>query len=298
MPNSAVGKGQGRSLRASVPWWARIAAKIILSRLPVAYATWRRMNLFAHGQMERPAYALGVFRRHFSNSLLEKGTPFVALELGPGDSLASAVIARAHGAIHTHLVDEGNFATIDLDFYRTLACCLRSEGLEVPEFNGARGVDEVLTACAATYHCNGLRSLRTLPTGSVDFIWSNAVLEHVRREAVPEMARELRRVLKQNGVCSHQIDLRDHLGGSLNSLRISNAWWEKEWMARSGFYTNRLRKSELLRIFEESGFSAKVVGVETWDQCPIDRTALAPEFRGLSDEDLRVKDFLVVLNAS
>jgi hypothetical protein len=101
--------------------------------------------------MQRPGYALDVFRQHFGNSGLKAGSSFVALELGPGDSLASAVIARAHGAIHTHLVDEGNFATAELDSYRSLVRYLSSEGFEVPEFEGARDVDEVLRVYAATY---------------------------------------------------------------------------------------------------------------------------------------------------
>jgi len=298
MHNIGKPTGRTRSLRTTIPWWARIGAKIILYRLPVSYAVWRRLNLFAHGEMQRPAYALDVFRQHFGNSGLKAGSSFVALELGPGDSLASAVIARAHGAVHTHLVDEGNFATMKLDAYRSLVRYLTSEGLEVAECEGARDVDEVLRVYAATYHCNGLRSLRSLPTGSVDFVWSHAVLEHVRRGVVPEMARELRRVLRAGGVCSHQVDLRDHLGGSLNNMRIPSAWWEKEWMACSGFYTNRLRKSEFLRVFEEAGFYAQIVSLQTWDDSPISRQALAREFRGLSDEDLRVRDFLVVLRPS
>lgn len=284
-----------RSLRKVVPWWARIAAKVIMSRLPVSYAVWRRLNLFAHGQMARPAYALGVFRRHFANSGFKAGSSFVALELGPGDSLASAVIARAHGAVHTYLVDEGNFATVDLESYRALVRHLRSEGLEAPELENARNLDDVLHACTATYHCSGLRSLRSLPDASVDFIWSHAVLEHVRREAVPGMARELRRVLRAGGVCSHQVDLKDHLGGSLNNLRIASGWWEKDWMARSGFYTNRLRKTDFIRIFTEAGFATETVAVDQWDRSPISRHSLAQEFRALSDDDLRVRGFSVVL---
>jgi SAM-dependent methyltransferase len=286
------------SLRAGVPWWARIGAKVVLSRLPIAYTVWRRLNLFAHGQMIRPAYALGVFRQHFANAELSAGSPFVALEMGPGDSLASALIARAHGAVHTHLIDEGNFATIEVESYRAVARHLASEGLELASFEDARNVSDVLRMFAATYHCSGLRSLRALPPASVDFIWSHAVLEHVRREAVPEMAREWRRVLRPGGVCSHHVDLTDHLGGSLNNMRIPGRWWEREWMARSGFYTNRLRKSEFLQIFVEAGFSTRVVSLKTWEKSPISRRALAMEFAGLSDDDLTVRNFQVVLRPS
>jgi SAM-dependent methyltransferase len=248
--------------------------------------------------MERPAYALESFRRHFETCGLRKGTPFVALELGPGDSLFSAVIAYAHGATHTYLVDEGSFATLDTESYRELVHYLRSQGTHAPDIDQIRDVSEVLTICGASYHWNGLESLRTLQSASVDFIWSHAVLEHVRREMVPALAREMRRVLRAGGVCSHQVDLKDHLGGSLNNLRIPSAWWEREWMARSGFYTNRLRKSEYLQIFREAGFSTEIVSMQEWEHIPIGRRLLAREFRRLSDEDLRVKDFMVVLRPS
>lgn len=66
-------------------------------------------------------------------------------------------------------------------------------------------------------------------------------------------------------------------------------------MARSGFYTNRLRRSEFVRIFEAAGFRTQIIRSEEWERSPISRRSLAPEFRGLSDEDLRIQDFLVVL---
>ena len=50
--------------REVIPWWARIGAKLVLSRLPVRYDLWRRLNVFAHGRMNHPEYALGVFQSH------------------------------------------------------------------------------------------------------------------------------------------------------------------------------------------------------------------------------------------
>ncbi|MGH3627621.1 MAG: methyltransferase domain-containing protein [Sciscionella sp.] len=245
--------------------------------------------------MEHPAYALEVFQGHFGQSGLRRGRSFTCMELGPGDSLFSAVVAGAHGAIHTHLVDDGSFATSEVGAYRKLADYLKLQGFNPPDLNGAPDVVAVLGICKATYHVKGLESLRAIPTSSVDFIWSHAVLEHVRRAQVPAMAHEMRRVLRDEGICSHQIDIRDHLGGALNNLRVPSAVWEREWMARSGFYTNRLRRSEFIRIFESAGFRAHIIRGEEWERSPISRRSLASEFRGLTDEDLRIQDFLAVL---
>lgn len=282
-------------IRAAAPWWLRIGAKIVLARVPAKHDLWRRLNVFAHGRMEHPEYALEVFQRHFANSGLQLGSPFVGLELGPGDSLASALIAKVHGAAFTYLVDAGPFAILDIRTYQALALYLKSEGFDIRNFESIRDVGEMLGAFDASYHSQGLQSLRKLPAGSVDFIWSQAVLEHVRRDEVGAFAREMRRVLRDSGLCSHQIDLKDHIGGSLNNLRISSGWWEREWMATSGFYTNRLRKCEFVRIFEDAGFDTKIVSTHCWDECPIDRPLLAREFHNLPDDELRVKDFLIVL---
>ncbi len=116
-------------MRAAVPWWARIAAKLLLSRIPLPYSLWKRLSLFEQGAMERPQYAYGVFRRHFDRARpLFRAKEFVALELGPGDALYSAQIARAFGAAKTHLVDRGNFATGNLGRYETMCDYLSEQG--------------------------------------------------------------------------------------------------------------------------------------------------------------------------
>ena len=70
------------------------------------------------------------------------------------------------------------------------------------------------------------RILAHLPTNSVDFCLSNAVLEHVPKRDLALVAAELFRVLNRNGICVHRVDLKDHLGGGLNNLRFSEATWE------------------------------------------------------------------------
>lgn len=282
-------------IKERVPWWARIGAKLVLARLPAAYGTWRRLNLFGHGAMHQAEYAVSVFQQHFARCPASKRGDFVGLEIGPGDSLASAVIGRAYGARHTYLVDVGRFATTDVDVYRGVARRLRKENLSPPDLDGADTFESVLRACQASYLTEGLASMRDIPSASVDFIWSHAVLEHIRRHEFAEFMREMRRVLRDDGVCSHQIDLRDHLGGALNNMRISSRWWEREWMVRSGFYTNRLRAGEMIDAFGSAGFDVDVIETSRWDSLPTPRHVLAEEFRKFTDEELLVKTFTVVL---
>lgn len=285
-------------MRELIPWWSRIAGKVVLSRLPVGYNLWSRLRVFRHGAMHDPAYALGVFRQHFACAHLNPGVGFTALELGPGDSLASAVIAAAHGATHTYLIDAGSFATTDLRVYRELCRFLRAEGLHPPNLDSVHDTATLLQVCAGIYGTRGLASLREVPTASVDFTWSHATLEHVRRGDFAEIIRENRRVMRDGGICSHQIDLQDHLGGGLNNLRIPSRWWEQDWMARSGFYTNRLRMGEILRVFEASGFAVLAVTAQRWEELPTPVEAFAPEFRNCDRADLLVSSFTVALRAA
>jgi hypothetical protein len=245
--------------------------------------------------MDDSSYALAVFRQHFA-----RYTPggskagFVALELGPGDSLFSALIARSHGASRTYLVDTGRFASRDVDSYRRLATTLREAGLESipPDFGS---VDQYLERCRGTYLVDGARSLQTLPDASVDFVWSHAVLEHVRLTDFHTLLAETRRVLRTGGVASHRIDLTDHMGGALNNLRFTESAWESALMARSGFYTNRIRFGQMCQHFRDAGFKIAHSKVETWRALPIPKRAMASPFRDLDDQELLVRAFDVVL---
>lgn len=285
-----------KSRKSWLPWYVKIVAKLVLSRLPVGYSIWSKLNLFVHGGMNRPDYAYGVFQQHFERSpFSRKDGGFVALELGPGDSLLSAIVATAHGASGCYLVDAGAFATEDMSAYRDMAKYLRSRNLPAPDMDVVSDLPGVLAACKAVYGTQGLISLRDIPSESVDFIWSQAVLEHVRRHEFLQTMQELRRVLRPDGICSHRVDLKDHLGGALNNMRFSSSWWESDRVARSGFYTNRLRYSEIIELFRQAGFAVEVLAIGRWPAVPTPSHAMAGEFHGLSEEDLLIKEFDVLL---
>lgn len=284
------------SLGRRVPWWAKIALKMAWSRLPVPHGLWRRLGVFRHGAMRRPDYAWSVFTAHLARAgLAPPLTGLSLLEFGPGDSLFSAVIAKAMGAGRSWLVDAGRFAADDPLAYRALSAFLATQGLRPPSLDGAVTLGEVLDGCAATYLTEGLASLRHVPDASVDFAWSQAVLEHVRLAEFAATLREMRRVLKPGGVASHRVDLRDHLADALNSLRFSEARWESPLFAQSGFYTNRLRFTAMTDAFRDAGFAVEVVGMDRWERPPTPRRALAAPFRDLPEDELLIKGFDVLL---
>ncbi|MBA7630759.1 hypothetical protein ES703_38284 [subsurface metagenome] len=278
-------------VKHSLPWWAKIAVKIILSRLPVRYNIWEKIKLFKHGSMNLPQYAYSVFTKHFQ--LAEISSSFVCLELGPGDSLFSALIAKALGAKKTFLVDVGDYANRNMSLYERMYSFLLEQGHKI-KVDLSR-FENMMHSCRAVYLTSGLRSLKGLPDNSIDFIFSQAVLEHIRKNEFLPIIRQLYRIIKPTGLCSHAVDLKDHLGGGLNNLRFSDSIWESEFFVKSGFYTNRIRFSEMISLFEEEGFQVKTVKKRKWSELPIPKNKLHKQFQKLSNQDLSVAAFTISL---
>jgi SAM-dependent methyltransferase len=284
------------NLKAMIPWYAKLIIKIILARLPLNYRFWQVARIFRHGGMDRPAYAYDVFRTHYDRvNFPRKDKGFVALELGPGDSVFSALVTYAFNASTTYLVDVGRHARYDIGDYHIMADFLANQNLSGPHIPRASSLHDLLKMVNAHYEVEGIQSLRNIADGTVDFIWSQAVLEHVFRDQFGETLYEFRRILRPDGVCSHRVDLKDHLGGGLNNLRFASSLWESDFMRKSGFYTNRIRYNEMLNQFKMAGFNFQVLKVERWQQTPLSKAKMAKEFRSLSEEDLLISGFDVVL---
>lgn len=295
-----------RRVKKVAPWWLKIGAKIVLARLPISYGFWKRLGLFEHGDMDQSQRALETFLEHAHTAnvltreddipkLKSDGTDYAVLELGSGDSLFTAVIARSLGASKIWLVDSGSFATTAMPLYVDLIDYLRKQGFQVPMVALPQTIRDILKICEAEYLTRGVSSLAQLPPNSVDYCFSNAVLEHIPRDDFALLATELYRVMKPEGVSVHRVDLKDHLGGGLNNLRFASVTWESDLFRKSGFYTNRIRFGEMISLFERAGFDCQLPRVMRWDTLPTPRAKLDEAFRCLPDDDLLVSGFDVVL---
>lgn len=292
-------------LKEAVPWWAKIGAKIVLARLPISYAFWKRLGLFEHGDMNQSQWAVETFIGHARTAgvldgdgsvphFKSPGPGYAVLELGPGDSLFSAVIATSLGASKNWLVDAGSFATTGISGYADLVEYLQKQGFQVPMAE-AQTLAELLEGCHAQYLTEGVRSLEQLKSNSIDYCFSNAVLAHVPKEDFAQLAAELHRVMKPDGVSVHRVDLRDCIAGSLNNLRFSEATWEGGLFRNSGFYTNRIRFAEMVAMFGKAGFDCQLPRILRWDALPIPRAKLDKTFRDLPEDDLLIMGFDAVL---
>ncbi|MEJ2267448.1 MAG: hypothetical protein P8X95_28810, partial [Anaerolineales bacterium] len=143
-------------MSVKLPWWVKISAKIVLSRLPFGYRTWQRLGLFRHGYMDQADYLTSVFDAHVFRAGM-KGclSGKTILELGPGDSVGTALVAASYGA-RAILLDAGAFAVSDVEFYKKLANDLTFKGLKPPDIQDASTLGEVLDACNAVFLTEGL----------------------------------------------------------------------------------------------------------------------------------------------
>jgi SAM-dependent methyltransferase len=277
-------------MKELIPWFIKIPAKIVLSRLPVGYQQWRRLNLFVAGTMNRPKYAFDVFKRHSEAAGFSTLRGRTVLELGPGDSLLTALYAASFGASRTWLIDAAPLASQESNLFAQAEQLLTQLELPVPGVCGKRSLSAILESLNANYLTQGLASLKTVPDGAVDLVLSQAVLEHVRLADFRKILIEMRRVLKPEGVASHVVDFRDHLQNGLNNLRFPSWVWESEFMARSGFYTNRLTWPAMEKLFQENGLSVQVRSIDLWPNgLPTPQRSMVLPFRKMCPNELMVK---------
>lgn len=279
-----------------IPWWVKIGIKLVLSRLPFSYADWQRLGIFRHGEMDNSTYAIDVFDMHIlKTDLACELNGKIILELGPGDSISTAILAATYGA-KAILVDTGSFVRSDVAPYKQLSETLSKKGLPSPDLSTVKTVTDILAICEAKYLTDGLQSLKQIETTSIDIIFSQAVLEHVHKSEFLYTMQECYRILKPKGSCSHQVDLRDHLGGALNNLRFSDRVWESIFFVNSGFYTNRIRYNQMLELFKMAGFQIESTKITRWVSLPTPRNKIAIEFSTFPEDELLVSVFDILLN--
>jgi len=246
--------------------------------------------------MDEPEYAYTTFIRHYESADFDnRDREFVMLELGPGDSISSGIIASFHGAIKSYLIDKGSDAIASARNYATLFNYLEKKNSYIHIADKNMSVGDILDKWNISYLTNGLDSLAQVPDASVDYLWSQSVLEHIRKSEFDEYIKEFRRIVADNGISVHGVDLKDHLSYSHNNLRFSEEIWESDFMANSGFYTNRILYSEMIEVFQRYGFETQTLHLNRWDSIPTPRSNLDPAFQKLEDDDLLISEFDIIL---
>ena len=142
-------------------------------------------------------------------------------------------------------------------------------GLTAAELNRARSIieeilkvesfDQLYELLGFEYVVESSGSLRQFQNGSFQLVVSGGVLEHVKREALPDLIAETRRILRPGGWAVHSIDTADHLEHYDRTvspkmyLRFSEETW-KRLCENEVQYINRVQRGEWLELFKANGF--------------------------------------------
>jgi len=123
---------------------------------------------------------------------------------------------------------------------------------------------------------------------SIDLSISCAAFEHFRDPVA--VVKELARITRPAGLSCHTIDFRDHRNFSrpLDFLFMTEDEWQRfHQQSPSYVYTNRLRPSQTVSLFDSLGFS--LVGVRPQITIPLEKDIKArfvPPYNAMPDSEL------------
>lgn len=252
------------------PWWLKLGTKLALAGIGLHGARARAIGI------AEPSFTTMDARRLLGSprlwleraELLLGRRPRSLLELGPGRMVLRAPVLAGMGFGPIWYADPADSAPTGPAPYAEAAALAREEGVPVPDLSGAADRGAVLARCDATLLIGGPAALSAIPDGAVDLVVSEVVLEHVRREDMAPLLAQLRRVTAPDGLGLHWVDFHDHLGGRLQHLRFSDAFWASPLVGRAGVYVNRLGLSAMLSRFRRAGFAVSVPHTLSWDGRP------------------------------
>jgi hypothetical protein len=306
---------------------AQSVVKGLITRMPGLY----RLGNRATGGTVSARYCYSVWMRHLCSvsQLLGVVRPSCVAELGPGDSLGIGLTAMLCGAERYYALDRKAFASFETNvgILDELVGLLRNRAT-IPDDVEFPGVfpklnsyafptsmldDAWLDRCLAAPRVESIKRAVAGETGrddtielryfapwddsatilpeSVDWVFSQAVLEHVDNVAVAYA--NLTKWLRPGGLMSHAIDYTCH-----GLTRDWNGHWtvgDRMWRLVRGersYLINRLPHSAHMQMIQACGYSI-VKEMQVWGEA-LDRTTVASPFRQLTDDDLSTTSAFIV----
>ncbi len=294
--------------------WKALAQKGI-SFLPFKY----RINTLFQRYLTR---GLVLTEAHFTDKLTVAGdhirylrhylpekTEAVCLELGTGwyPIVPLALYLSDCGEIHTlDIASHLKKANLLLAMERLLG--LGEENLRekhIPRLNEARfrQLQELHAQASELGLADLLHRLRiypllgdarklAFPDRTFDLICSNNTFEHIYPEVLKAILGEFHRVLKDDGIMSHFIDMTDHFEHFDKSITIYNflRYSEKAWSRIDNAIQpqNRLRFPDYQDLYHATGFAILEEATRPGDLEALRRVPLAEPFRSYAPEELAI----------
>jgi len=293
----------------------------------------RRFMVRGTGGTCSARYCYTVWLRHLVKADAA-GIPTVhscVAELGPGDSLGTGLAALLSGATRYVALDAKSHANPEQNlaiFEELVVLFRRREPIpnddefplvrpKLQDYQFPRQIlsDERLATALAESRIDNIRAAisgrasgpigldyrapwtdpSVVVSGSVDFLFSQAVLEHV--DDLEQTYRAMRAWVKPNGFVSHSIDFTSH-----NLTRSWNGHWtltDPAWRIVRGtrpYLINRQPLSRHLELLSKNGFV--VVHVDKQEALVDPALRLAKRFRGMDGVDLSTRGAFVQAQAT
>lgn len=294
--------------------------------IPGAYSFFSRKRT---GGTESARYCYSVWLRHLvmaeSNGL--PTNPKIIAELGPGDSIGIGLAALISGAEKYYAFDIVDYATVqknieiydelvslfgnkedipgeaefptlepDLSSYSFPSHILTDDRLNAAlddhrlEFIRQSVVDVNISGSMIQYKIPWYDS-NMVEKGSIDMIFSQAVLEHV--DELNLTYERMYSWLRPNGFMSHSIDFKAH--GSANEWNGHWTYSDFTWKLIKGrrpYLINRLPHSQHIKLMNEAGFKV-VCDIKNKLPSRINNHDLAPRFRNMRQDDLTTSSVFI-----
>lgn len=275
------------------------------------------------GGTDSARYCYSVWLRHLvlaeASGRLQAGVPRIVAELGPGDSVGIGIAALLSGAERYYALDllpysdlRRSRALLDelVGLFRARASIpgedefpalkpalagnsfphelLRDDALRAaldPARLAAIGdaIDRASAAPTLIVYQAPWNDPAVIRQGSIDFIFSQAVLEHV--DDLAGVYAAMRTWLAPGGLMSHQVDFRSHRKADTwdGHWTYSDLAW-KVVVGRRAFLLNREPYSRHLEMLRRNGFEV-LVDRPVRAASSLHRARLASRFRVLSELD-------------
>jgi SAM-dependent methyltransferase len=134
--------------------------------------------------------------------------------------------------------------------------------------------------------------------GRIDLINSNNTFEHIPEFILAGILKEFKRVLKPDGVMSHQIDMSDHFAHLDKSITIYNflQYTDAQWNLIDNAIQpqNRLRITDFRRLHQQAGFKILEEINRPGSLADLNSITLAAQYRANTAEENAVSHTLLV----
>lgn len=274
-------------------------------------------------------YCYSVFMRHRVIAA-QRGmadTPKAVVELGPGDSLGIGLMAILTGSERYLAIDAVRHAALETNlavFDELVALLMNRTPIpfdgecavirpELSNYDFPHTLFDVASLASALaparlekfkqlllkpeeggsiQYFAPFGEMSTIQPESIDWIFSQAVLEHV--DNLSETYRHCFLCLKLGGIMTHQVDYQCHE----TAPEWNGHWKYPQWLwilmrGRRPWFVNRLPHSKHRQMQQQAGFE---VCAETLQEqkSGINRTQLASQFKSLTDKDMTTAGALFI----